>query len=123
VLELEPRHVEATEGLAGLYERQQLWPELLDVLREQAAAAPDDAARIALLSRGADVLEQQLDDVREAISLRRQALALDERHEPSIQALLRVGRAEDYREDALEALAPLLEAQGRWDDLAELLAL
>ncbi len=120
VLDVQPAHPEAMTSLARLYEQQSQWPELLDVLRAQADAATDDAARVTFLNRAGDVLSQKLDDVAEAVSVYQQALGLDGKHEPSIAALRRIARSDDHREEAIEILEPLLEAQARWDDLAEI---
>ena len=44
-------------------------------------------------------------------------------HEPSVQALLRITKLADYREDAAAVLEPYLRTQERWTDLAMLLRL
>lgn len=121
VLIANPEQSQALERLGGLYERRGMWSELLDNIRERAAQTTDDRRKVELLHRAGEILERQLDDMVEALEAFRGALAVEGRHEPSIQALLRIGRLEEYRAAAAEVLEPLFEVQERWDQLAELL--
>ncbi|MBX7197103.1 MAG: hypothetical protein K1X94_33955, partial [Sandaracinaceae bacterium] len=115
-----PSEAAAIGALGRLYERQAQWPDLLENLRLQAASAETSAQRVALLFRAAEVLERELDDVPEALATHQNILSIDPRHEPSIAALLRISRLEDHRELASQIVMPYLEAQGRWQDVAEL---
>ncbi|MGF1466213.1 MAG: hypothetical protein ACFCGT_08765 [Sandaracinaceae bacterium] len=121
VLEDDPDHPRAVVALAELYERQGLWHDLLDNLQRQAERA-EGAERTALLSRTGEVLERELGEPAEAMALYESVLATDPAHGPAIDALLRIAGREDYRAQASEILEPLLRSQGRWDELAELLA-
>ncbi|MEM9070179.1 MAG: tetratricopeptide repeat protein [Myxococcota bacterium] len=123
VLEAEPSQPDAVASLSRLYERQGLWPELLDNLKLQAGMAQSADERVQLIFRAGEVTERELDDVLEALTLYQQALEMDTRHEPSMQALIRISHLEDYRLQAAEILEPLLTVQERWDRLADLLAL
>ncbi|MFW5921400.1 MAG: tetratricopeptide repeat protein, partial [Polyangiales bacterium] len=120
VLDDEPSQPDAVASLSRLYERQGMYPELLDNLKLQAGMAERDEDRIAVQYRIGEVLERQLDDVQEAMVAYQQALEIDQRHEPSVEALLRISKLEDYRVQAAEILEPLLHVQERWDDLAGL---
>ncbi len=121
VLEDEPEQPTAIESLARLYERQAMWPELLENLRLQAATTEDAQHRIKLLYRAGEVLEREMDDVPIALTTYEEVLSIDSRYEPAIDALLRISKLEDYRASASEILEPLLRTQERWDELAELL--
>ena len=123
VLEAHPSHPEAVASLSRLYERQGMWPELLDNLKLQAGMAESTQERVRLIFRAGEVTERELDDTLEALRYYEQALALDSRHEPSLQALIRISHLEDYRLQAAEILEPLLTVQERWDRLADLLQL
>ncbi len=123
VLGAHASHPEAVHALTRLYERQAMWPALLDNLRLAAGIAPSTQERVGIVHRSGEVLERELDDVVEAITMYQQALQLDNRHEPSLQALFRICHLEDYRERASETLEPLLHVQERWDELAELIKL
>ena len=120
VLELSPTQPVAVASLGRLYERQAMWPELLDNLQLRSSTADTAAARLSHVHRAGEVYERELDDVHEAIAQYQQALELDARHEPSLAALIRISRLEDYRHQASEILEPLLHVQERWDELAEL---
>ncbi len=123
VIEAEPGHRGALEGLSRLYEREGQWPELVDVLRQRADAAIHDSERVLLTHQLGNVVERELDDELSAIAIYGQALRLDPAHEPSVRALLRITKLDDYREDAAVVVEPHLREQGRWNDLAELLRL
>jgi golgin subfamily B member 1 len=120
VLDDDPHHAEGVEVLGRLYERQALWPELLDNLRLRIELASEPHTQVQLLYRAGEVLERELDDTLEAIDTHRRVLELDSRHEPSLSALIRISNLEDYRGQAAEILEPLLHVQERWDDLAAL---
>lgn len=122
VLDDEPEQPLAVQALTRLYERQAMWPELLDNLRLSAAMSHEPAERVAILFRAGEVLEREMDDVHSALSTYEEVLALDSSYEPAIAALLRISKLEDYRAQASEIVEPLLRAQQRWDELAELLA-
>lgn len=120
VLEIQPEHAESIVSLGRLYERQAMWPELLENLKLRAGLATQVAERVQLVHRAGEITERELDDVPEALVLFEQALQLDGRHEPSLQALVRISRLEDFRLQAAEVLEPLLLVQERWDLLADL---
>lgn len=121
VLDDEPEQPLAVQALTRLYEKQAMWPELLDNLRLSAAMTPDPAERVGILYRAGEVLEREMDDVHTALSTYDEVLAIEPSHEPAIAALLRISKLEDYRAEAAEILEPLLRSQQRWDELAELL--
>ncbi len=99
IREGEPR---ALEALEGIYERGGDAPQLLDVLKKRAEAAPTDSARVKLLAREARLLEESLKDSAAAIDV----------HQTIIDI---APEAESY-----SALERLLAAAERWDDLVAL---
>ena len=120
VLDLSPGQPDAVGALGALYERQAMWPELLENLELRAGMADSSDERVQLLHRAGAIHERELDDVFEALAKYQQVLEVDNRHEPSVQAVIRVSHLQDYRMQAAEILEPLLHVQERWDDLAEL---
>jgi len=120
VLARSPGRPEAVEGLGRLYERQAMWPELLENLEFSAGMAETVAGRVGFMHRMGELLERDLDDVPEAIERYRQALELDSHFEPAVAALIRISQLEDYRESVSDILEPLVLVQERWDDLAGL---
>lgn len=123
VLDADTEHRGALEGLSRLYERQGLWQELCDVLRRRSDAALHEAERVELTHQLGNIMERELDDETSAIAIYGQILRIDDRHEPSVQALLRITKLADYREDAAAVVEPYLREQTRWNDLAVLLRL
>ena len=119
----EPTHPEALKGLAKLYQSEERWPELLEILATQKDEAEELTDKVALLERAGRVLERELDDSLEAIERYREALSIDSTHDASLEGLTRIAKNEDYREQAAEILEPLLREGEKHDGLAELLAL
>jgi golgin subfamily B member 1 len=114
-----PGDPEAMRRLDQLYTRERLWPELLENLRLQAGAAPDDTTRRKLKKRIGDLLAKDLDDPRQALDAYREVLdggADDE----VIRAIREIGdRREELRAEAADALEPVLRTIGRHADLAD----
>ena len=123
VLDADREHRGALESLGRLYERQGQWPELVDVLQRRTDTALHESERVELTHQLANIMERELDDELSAIAVYGQVLRIDELHEPSVQALLRITKLADYREDAATVVEPYLRAQERWNDLAVLLRL
>jgi tetratricopeptide (TPR) repeat protein len=123
VVEAEPAHRGALEGLSRLCERQGQWQDLVEVLRRRADISAHDSERVALTHQLGNILERELDDELSAIAVYGQALRVDPSHEPSVQSLLRITKLADFREDAAAVVEPYLRMQERWSDLATLLQL
>jgi tetratricopeptide (TPR) repeat protein len=92
----------AGAALARLFEEEERWPELRDILRRQAdwTESPDD--RPVLLARVAVIEETRLDDRSAAIAAWREVLA----EEPDDAT-------------AIESLDRLYQTDGRWNELIE----
>jgi len=94
----------ALTALARLYEEEEAWPELRDVVARQAAGAGAPGQRVALLARVAELDEERLGDPDRAIASWRDVVADQPDHGP-----------------ALAALERLYQQRERWRDFAELL--
>ena len=123
VAEADPEHRGALQGLSRLYERQGQWQELVEVLQRRTDAAAHESERVELTHQLGNIMERELDDELSAIAVYGQILRIDPGHEASVQALLRITKLADYREDAAAVLEPYLRTQERWSDLATLLRL
>ncbi|MFA9470657.1 MAG: tetratricopeptide repeat protein [Deltaproteobacteria bacterium] len=123
VVEADPGHSGALQGLSRLYERQGQWQELVEVLQRRTDAAASESERVELTHQLGNIMERELDDELSAIAVYGQILRIDPSHEASVQALLRITKLADYREDAAAVLEPYLRTQERWSDLATLLRL
>ncbi|MBW2718612.1 MAG: tetratricopeptide repeat protein, partial [Deltaproteobacteria bacterium] len=123
VVDADPEHRLALQGLSRLYERQGQWPELVEVLQTRTDVAAHESERVELTHQLGNIMERELDDELSAIAVYGQILRIDPAYEASVQALLRIAKLADYREDAAAVLEPYLRTEERWSDLATLLRL
>src|SRR6185503_6614722 len=84
--------------------RAQRWIEVVDAYQDAIQASLDDARRIELYARMAEIYETRLGDVARAVDCHRAALDIDPVHA-----------------DSLAELDRLYQAQKQWFELAELL--
>ncbi|HEX9288169.1 MAG TPA: tetratricopeptide repeat protein, partial [Anaeromyxobacteraceae bacterium] len=106
VLSIDPGHRGALAALGRLHARASDWGRLLETFLAERAAAPDARERAHRCFKAAEVLEERLGRVPEAIDLYAEALALEPTLLPAHQALERLYE----RIGAHEALAGLLES-------------
>lgn len=104
LLEMEPDDLGAIEALERLYLGQERYFDLAELLGQKVSILHDAEAQIAALLKLADVQENHLHNVEDAIGVYGQILALDP------QNLV-----------ALDAQDRLFEAEGRFQDLADIL--
>jgi tetratricopeptide (TPR) repeat protein len=123
VTDADPEHRGALEGLCRLFEREGRWQDLVDVLQRRADLTQSDSEQVGLTHQLGNIMERELDDELSAIAVYGQVLRVDPSHEASVQALLRITKLADYREDAAVVVEPYLREQSRWNDLAALLRL
>ncbi len=121
VLDDDPTERQALVALAVLFERQGRWSELLENLAQQERLAGNATERVRLLHRAGEIQEQRVGDLDEAIERHREVLEIDAAFGPSIDALTRIARVPEHRVRAAEIVEPLLRAQGRFDDLVQLI--
>lgn len=85
------------EALMRAYEAAQNHAALTNVLLRLADLARTDAERIAYLSRGAQIFEDQLGDDQTAVAWYEKALSFDRAHAPALAALSRLyGRTQSW---------------------------
>jgi tetratricopeptide (TPR) repeat protein len=85
------------EALMRAYEATQNHAALANVLSRLAELARTDAERIAYLSRGAQIFEDQLGDDKTAVAWYEKALSFDRAHAPALAALSRLyGRTQSW---------------------------
>ncbi|PID38647.1 MAG: hypothetical protein CSA65_04890 [Proteobacteria bacterium] len=87
VLDVDELDRAALEALRQLYEQQEQWPELLDVLTRLAPLADDASRQVALRKRAAEVQRDNLDDLEGAIDCYRDVLDLEPRDEEALSGL------------------------------------
>lgn len=107
ILEIDPTHPEASDGLERLLGEAERWEELVDVLERRAQIAGDTGRageELQLLVRIGEIWEQKLSSESSAIEIYEKVLAREPDHTR-----------------ALGALARLHEAAGDWDRCASVL--
>ncbi|MCU0680773.1 MAG: tetratricopeptide repeat protein [Polyangiaceae bacterium] len=95
ILEIDPNHEPALEGLERAYRRLRQWAELINTFERHVAATSDRAKKVELYGKIALTQADELDDIDRAIDAYRNITDLD-----------------DANIGALEALAKLYERQG-----------
>lgn len=102
VLEVDPGNSDALQAMDSLYRANERWEELVGVYRMRIDLADEPGQSEALYAQMAEVYEERLEKVDEAIAAYREILALD----PTSRL-------------ALGALDGLLSRQEKWEELAE----
>ncbi len=121
-LAVQPGDGPVTERLGRLYRSESMWPELLDNLKLQAAAASDEQRGAVKKAIGA-LLVSELGDPRQALDAYRDVLdaGFDDEAARAIRA---IGEGSDeLREEAADALEPALRASGNHAELVDVLEL
>lgn len=116
LLDLDPGNVEvarpAAEALERLYEEQDAWPELIEILRRQSDWSDDPARRAASLERIATIQERKLGDVPAAIATWRELWGEDGEHERALDALERLHASRGEHRELVEILRRRTELAG-----------
>jgi tetratricopeptide (TPR) repeat protein len=122
-LAVRPGDPEVLRRLDALYTQERLWPELLENLKLQAATAADEASRRALKKRIAALFAVELQDPQAALEAYRGVLESGFDAE-AVSAIRSIGEANDeLRNDAADALEPVLRSAGRYEELAAIFEL
>lgn len=98
-------------ALDRLYRQQNLPDKLIEILARRAALSTDDAARLAMLSERAQILDRSLNDPSAAIAALQQVLASFPTHVPSLTALGDLYRRIGRFEELIDVLSALMQAQ------------
>ncbi|MCB9536259.1 MAG: tetratricopeptide repeat protein [Myxococcales bacterium] len=93
VLAVQPAHAEAVRAIARLCARSGRWAELLEMNERELEHTEQPQARLALLVRSAEVSLRHLDDPARARAYLDEALAIDPRFLPALQAMGRLCQA------------------------------
>ena len=119
-LSVKPQADDVTARLDVLYTAEKMWPELLDNLKLQAAAATDEKRREFKKRVGA-LLQTELEDPRGALDAYRDVLDAGFDADAA-KAIREIGDTrEELRLDAADALEPVLRATSKNAELADVL--
>ncbi|NUO53543.1 MAG: tetratricopeptide repeat protein, partial [Polyangiaceae bacterium] len=110
--------------LERLYRAEEMWDELLDNLKDQAARAEDVDARAKLRVAIGDLYKDRLSSPIDALEQYRLVLEESSTDQAAISAVMSIAEASsDLRLDAAEILAPVLRAGGKHEDRVKVLEL
>ncbi len=117
VIELRGEDGEALTGLADIYEHQERWPELSDVLERHYDLAESDEERVFALSRRAQLSSKYLGRDDEALETWRRVLEIDFENVAALEAIAAIYRGRNEASELVSALHALVD-QGaeRLDD-------
>ncbi len=121
VLDMAPDDVEACEELEALYEAQNQWYELADLLVSRIERAADESARVPLRLRLAQIRENRLDDLQAAIDQYESVLEERVGREQAIPELERLVVNEAARERIADLLEPIYRENDWWQKLVVIL--
>jgi tetratricopeptide (TPR) repeat protein len=120
-LTVKPADPEVMKRLDVLFTAEQMWPELLENMRQETASATDGDLKRALRKRIGALLAEELEDPRQALVAYREVLngGYDEETATAIREL---GDArEELRAEAADALEPVLRSASRFGELVTVL--
>ncbi len=120
VLDESPDDPDALSALGTLYEREAMWPELLEVLDRHAELAADAQDRANLGFRAAKIVQHELAEPEAAIERYAAVLALSPEHEGARRAVDLMTTEEETLDPASAVLEGLYQNEGAYDELAEL---
>jgi len=123
ILDIDPDDAEALEFIGNIYAREGKHAELVDVLDARARGASAAKERDALAMQAAQLVQNELGDVRAAVERYRIILDRTPGHEQARAVLWDLSRHEDHRAPAIAVLEPVLRAGQEWRSLVDLLEL
>jgi golgin subfamily B member 1 len=122
ILDESPQDLEAIRALSRIYRTAERYPELFEMLDRELALVPEEA-RVDLLFQMATLQHRHLGGAPASIDFYRQILDRDRAHEGTRAALDELLLDPDLKLVVAELLAPLFEAEGRWERLIAILEL
>ncbi len=120
VLDLRGEDPEALAALAGLYERQEKWAELTDVLERHFDIAESDEDRVNVLTRRARLFAERLNRDDEALETWQRVLDIDFSNIAALRAVAQVWRARQDANELVNALHATIDRAAALLEPAEL---
>lgn len=117
VLEFDDRDGRALQALAVLYEREERWASLAEVLQRQIQQTEDARARVPLMKRLGQLWAERLGREDHALALWEEALALD----PDNLDVFKILRDRHLKSRDYAALEQLYARRGKWEEYVDVL--
>ena len=122
LVDFQPDNLEAFKALERLYEGQEDFTDLVDVLGREMDLVQDDEARVNVLYRLGWTLQHRLDEHERAIEYFSQVLSLHPAHGDTVEALEEYVTGESlHREAVARLLEPNYEGAENWASLVHVL--
>ena len=96
--------LDTIRDLARLFEVEQRWPDLVEILEKEVALLDDEEQILELRYKVAELWEQQLQEIPRAIQLYRSILNDDPDFEQALEAMDRISENDDYQLMVAESL-------------------
>ena len=120
LLELDPTNLEAVDFLASLYQANEQWKELVDILTRKLDLVDGDEERVDVLHMLGLSLQLQIEDHPRAIDYLAQVLSIDPEHASTVEALqLYLLEDGEERRRVAELLHPYYENSENWPRLVQ----
>jgi tetratricopeptide (TPR) repeat protein len=120
VLDLRGEDPEALGALAGLYEQQDKWAELADVLERHFDIAQGDDDRVLVLTRRARLFAERLNRDDEALETWQRVLDIDFSNVSALRAIAKVWRTRQDPQELVSALHATIDRAAALLDAEEL---
>ena len=120
ILEYDEMEMDAIQSLDRLYQDQEDWEHLAEILLKQIDLAMESEPRINLLYRLAQLRQTKLEALDLAVGNYREILEMDETHGPTLASLEGLFTEGQMRTEIGEILDPLFRIQGDWHKLIAL---
>lgn len=121
VLDLRGEDAEALGALANLFEQQQQWRELIDVLERQCEAETADDQRVNILSRKARMFTEKLGNDQNALEDWNRVLDLDFANLAALRAIAAIRRRAGDPTELVNALHQIVDRAAAMLDSTELI--
>jgi tetratricopeptide (TPR) repeat protein len=121
VLDLRGEDPEALHALANLYESQQQWPKLVDILEREFDIAASDEDRVNILTRRARTTSEKLGRDDSALEDWNRALDIDYANLAALRAIVDIRRRQGDPNELVSALHQLVDRAASLLEAAELM--
>ncbi|MBN2528611.1 MAG: tetratricopeptide repeat protein [Deltaproteobacteria bacterium] len=120
-LDIDPGHIPSLKGLERLFEKREMWQDLLDILEIQLEYATSEGERIELLLRIAGMLEKEFRKPEKAIERLEEVVMIDPTEIRGLESLERLYRVVQKWDELIDTLEKHIDATLDREDRVPLL--